>query len=156
MVQGSLYPATSTEVSTSTLTGTVTGVPGSTLTGVGVLTGTSSFGQTTNYTGIVTIDPSGVLTVTYDNGTISSRARLASASGSTTATPGSYFTQTLSGAMSNTASDGTTPAYGVQTATTPAGWAGATTTSGLSFPYYAVSLTGGQTSGWSFRYLGQS
>ena len=84
------------------------------------------------------------------------RSRLASATGTTTYTPGTYFTQTLNGAMSNTASGGTTPAYGVQTTTTPAGGAGATTTSGLSSPYYAVSLTGSQTSGWPFRYLGQS
>ena len=70
------------------------------------------------------------MTFTYDNGTNSSQARLASATGTTTYTPGAYFTQALSGAMSNTASGGTTPAYGVQTTTTPAGWAGATTTSG--------------------------
>ena len=44
VLQGSLYAAPSTGVSTSTLVGTVTGVPGSTLTGTGILTGLSSFG----------------------------------------------------------------------------------------------------------------
>ena len=48
-LQSSLLPAPSTGVTTSTLTGTVTGVPGGTLTGTATLTGTSSFGQTTQF-----------------------------------------------------------------------------------------------------------
>jgi hypothetical protein len=152
VLQGSFFPASSTGVSASTLTGTVTGVPGATLTGTGTLTGTSSFGQTTSYSGPVTIDASGVLTFTYDNGTISSQARLSSASGTSTSTPGTYFTQTLSGGMSNSASN----PYNTQSTTTV--WAGATTASGNTplAHYYAATLTGTQTSPWSFSYRSQS
>ena len=160
VVQGSLYPAASTGVSTSTLTGTVTGVAGGTLTGTGTMTGTSSFGQTTSFTGVITIDSSGVLTFTYGgvNGTstISSQARLASATGTTTYTPGNYFTQTLYGAMANTSSSSTTPPYSVQSTTTPSGWAGATTNTGPLAQYYAITLAGSQTSPWGFSYLGQN
>jgi hypothetical protein len=152
VVQGALFPTTSpsTGVSTSTLTGTVTGVLGGTLTGTATMTGTSSFGQTISFTGIVSIDPSGVLTFTYGgaNGTatITSQARLASATGTTTYTPGTLFTQTLSGALSHTS----TSPYSVQNTTTL--WGAATTTEETN---YAVALTGGQTSGWDYNYLGR-
>ena len=119
-----IVPRSSTPgVSTSTLTGTVTGIAGETLTGTGTLTGTSSFGQTLSYTGTVTIDPSGVMTFTYGgaNGTATytSQARLVSATGTNTFTPGTYFTQTINGAMSNTSSS---PYYTQSTATV---WGGA-------------------------------
>ncbi len=157
VVQGALFPTTAASpgVSTSTLTGTVTGVLGGTLTGDATMTGTSSFGQTISFTGKVSIDPSGVLTFTYGgaNGTatITSQARLASATGTTTYTPGTLFTQTLSGAIAHTS----TSPYSVQNTTTL--WGGTTTTTGTEIlaPYYATALTGGQTSGWDYNYLGR-
>ena len=86
------------------------------------------------------------------NGTATntSQARLATATGTTTYIPGTYFTQTLNGAMSNTAS---TP-YSTQSTTTV--WGGATTSSGPLAPHYAAALTGSQTSPWTFSYLGQN
>jgi hypothetical protein len=155
LVQGSQYSTTSasTGVTTATLTGTVTGVVGGTLTGTATLTGTSSFGQTLSFTGTVTIDPSGVLTFTYGgaNGTATntSQTRLASATGSTTYTPGAYFTQSLTGAMSNTSSS----PYNIQTAATV--WGGTATTGGSLASYYAVSVTGTTSPTWNFNYLPQ-
>jgi hypothetical protein len=75
---------------------------------------------------------------------------LASAIGTTTYTPGTYFTQSLNGLMSNTAS----APYTTQSTSTTL--AGATTTSGPLAPYYALTLTGGQTSPWAYWYLGQN
>ncbi len=157
VLQGSSL-VSSTGVSSTTLAGTVTGVLGSTLTGTATLTGTSSFGQTDSFTGTVSINPSGQMTFTYinnnnNNSTISSMARWLSASGTTTYTPGTLFTQTLNGGM---AQDSTTP-YSVQGATTsPGAWeAGATTISGPLARYYALALTGTATSSWPYTYLNQ-
>ncbi|MHB9072849.1 MAG: FecR domain-containing protein [Desulfobaccales bacterium] len=144
VMAGASFPGDSAGVSSSTLTGTVTGVLGSTLTGTATMTGISSFGQTTNFTGTVTISPEGVLTFTYggDYGTatVSSTARLASATGTTTYTPGTYFTQTLSGLMTHTSS----PENHYNTQETYTNWGGASG-SGPSSAYYDVVVTGGNT-----------
>jgi len=122
---------TSTGASVATLNATVTGVLGSTLTGTGTMTGTGSFGETISYTGSVVIDAEGRMTFTYANGVNSSAARLISASGTNTYTPGDYFTQDLYGIMVNSAGPATTPPYGVQS--TISLGAGATTTGDWSW-----------------------
>ena len=66
------------------------------------------------------------MTFTYANGTISSAARLAAASGTTIYVPGAYFTQTLDGAMLNTS----TSPYNTSSTTTL--WAGGSSTGALS------------------------
>lgn len=127
--------------------------------GTATLTGTSSFGQTDSFTGTVSINPSGQMTFTYNNGAISSTARLLSASGITTYTPGTYFNQSLSGGMAqwSNASIVGHPPYSVQyAATSPGVWdAGATTINGFMASYYAFALDGTATSSWPYTYLNQ-
>ena len=54
--------------------------------------------------GTITVDPSGQLTFTYTNGTLSGQTRLASSTGTITYTPGTYVTQGLDGATLRTSS----------------------------------------------------
>jgi hypothetical protein len=146
VAQGASFPAgTSTGTSTGTLTGTVTGVLGSSLTGTATMTGISSFGETTKFTGNVVIEPSGQMTFTYANGTISSATRLVTASGTNTYTPGTYFTQTLDGAMQSTS---TSPYYTTSTSTL---WAGGSS-SGVLTGNFAANLTGTETAAWNYYY----
>jgi hypothetical protein len=150
IVAGSAYPPGNSWTGTSvgTLTGTVTGVLGSTLTGTAIATGTTAFGYTYSFPGTVVIEPSGQMTFTYTGGTLSSSYRLLSASGTTTYTPGAYFTQTLDGAM---LCNSTAP-YNTETCTST--WMGGSSTGGIP-GYFAGTITGTDTSPWAYTYLAQ-
>lgn len=146
VIQGAPFAGSSTGVSISSMTGTVTGALGSTLTGTATVTGINSFGETQSWTGTVTIEPSGKMTFAYA-GTLISTQRLTEATGTNTSIPGTYFTQVLSGVMSNTS----TSPYNSQSTTTTL--AGARST-GLPSTYYSVNVTGGTTTNpWNFSFM---
>ncbi len=148
----------STSISTGTsqavLSGTVSGISGQTLTGPVTVTGTDSFGQTITYTATITVDPSGVMSFSYTNGNLSGPWRSATATGTVTYTPGSYFTQTLDGSILQTGGPvpgaGTNPPYyNVQTGSST--WAGGSRT-GVLPGYYSATITGTETSPWPYTY----
>ena len=140
-----LIAGTSTGSSSGTLTGTVTGVLGSNLEGTATYSGISSFGQTINYSGTVVMEPSGRMTFTYADGTISSSYRSASASGTVTYVPGTYFSQTLNGAMV------TASASPYNNASVSTLWAGGSST-GAFAGNFAATMTGTETAQWLYYY----
>ena len=85
------------------------------------------------------------MTFTYANGTISSAARLTTASGTTIYLPGSYFTQTLDGAM---LSNSTSP---YTTSTSYSLWAGGSSSGALT-GNFAATLTGMENAAWAYYY----
>jgi hypothetical protein len=102
------------------MTGTVTGTLGGSLTGTASSSISSSYGNypsTITWTAPVTIAPDGTLTYSYTNGTLTGTTIAGTAARSGTATPGTYFSQTLADTLSlrTTASPTTSPPYGVAT-----------------------------------------
>jgi hypothetical protein len=102
------------------MNGTVTGTLGGTLTGTASSSITSYYGNypsTITWTGPVSIDPTGKLTFNYTDGTLTGTGIAGTVARSGTATPGTYFSQTLAETISlrTTASGSTTPPYGVAT-----------------------------------------
>jgi hypothetical protein len=148
--QGTLYPTSGSSTGTgySVLSGTVTGLQGGTLTGTATSTGYNSWGSVSNYTGTVTIEPSGQSTFQY-GGTLTDFRRLATATGTNISVPGTYFTQTLDGGSTDTSS----APYNTQTSTST--WAGGSRI-GVLPGYYSATLTGTSTSQWTYSYLAQS
>ena len=148
--QGTNLTSSVSGSSTGTLSGTVTGIQGQTLTGTGTYNGTDSYGNTIKYTGNITVAPSGQLTFTYTNGTLSGTSRLASSTGSITYTPGSYIQESTDGTMLHTS---TSPYNSVNTTTTGTGlWAGGSRT-GVLPGNFDLSLTGTETSPWKYSYM---
>ena len=148
-MQGTNFTGSSTGSSTGTLSGTVTGILGQTLTGPGSFSGTDSYGNTVTYpTGTITVDPSGQLTFTYSNGTLSGQARLASSTGTITYTPGTYIQQSTDGATLRTS----TSPYNTANITTTGLWAGGSRT-GVLPGSFDLALSGTETSAWKFSYL---
>ena len=144
----------STGTSTGTLTGSVYGVLGSTLTGTATYNGISSFGETSNYTGTVVIDPSGQMTFTYADGRISSASTFADGlRDHPSLPPGTYFTQTLDGAMQSTSTSTLIPPYYLpyNTSSISTLWGGGSSTGALS-GNFAATLTGTDTSPWAYDY----
>ncbi|MFZ5450163.1 MAG: FecR domain-containing protein [Thermodesulfobacteriota bacterium] len=95
---GSPFSILTTGTSTGTATGTVTGILGQTLTGTMTYTGTNSFGNSISRTGTVSILPTGELTYNWtDSVTGPDSQSRGTGSGTSTQTPGTYFSQTASG-----------------------------------------------------------
>ena len=97
------FATASTGTSTGTATGTVTGILGQTLTGTMDYTGTNSFGNTITRTGTVTILPDGTLTYNWTDTVSNDGVVKATGSGTSTQTPGTYFSQTATGQATSTA-----------------------------------------------------
>jgi hypothetical protein len=137
VVQGANYPTpggTSTSTSYSVMTGSVTGLQGGTLTGTATTTGGNSYGDVQSWGGTVTLEPSGRLYYVYAC-TLTDSTRQVLATGTSTAVPGTYFTQTLDGAVSSTSS----APFTTQTSSTL--W-GVGSRTGVLPGYFAVNLTG--------------
>ncbi|MCX5893833.1 MAG: hypothetical protein NTW80_12870, partial [Deltaproteobacteria bacterium] len=155
--QGALLSSSSGTAS-GTLTGSVYGIPGSTLTGAGTYTGMSSYGSSATLPGTIVVDPSGQLTFTYSGGTLSSNASLVSGSGTIVYTPGAYFGQSTDGASLRTSNDSSlippyTPPYSTATSTTTGTglWAGGSRL-GVLPGSFDLALGGTDTSPWSYSY----
>ncbi len=148
-LQGTNLTGSAIGSSTGTLSGTVTGIQGQTLTGTGTFRGTDSYGFTSNETGTITVAPSGQLTFTYANGTLSGQYRLASSSGTITFTPGTYIQQSTDGA---TLSTSTSP-YNTATITSTGLWAGGSRT-GVLPGSFDLAFSGTETSAWKYSYMG--
>lgn len=140
--------STSTGTSYSVLTGTVSGLQGGTLSGTATSTGYNSYGSVQNWSGTVTLEPSGRLYYAY-SGTLTDSTRQLLATGTNISVPGTYFTQTLDGVGTDTSS----PPYNTQTSTST--WAGGIRT-GVLPGYYSATLTGTSTSPWEYTYRPQS
>ena len=149
-MQGTNLTGSVTGSSTGTLSGTVTGIQGQTLTGTGTYSGTDSYGNTINYTGTITVDPSGQLTFTYANGTLSGQSRLASSTGTITYTPGTYIQQSTDGATLRTS----TSPYNTATITSTGLWAGGSRT-GVLPGSFDLAFSGTETSPWKYSYLAE-
>jgi hypothetical protein len=100
---GTTFDTFRTGTSTGTATGTVTGFLGQTLTGTMNYTGNTSVGSQVNRTGNVTILPTGELTYNWTDVVSVGGVARATGVGTTTQTPGTYFTQTASGNFEATA-----------------------------------------------------
>jgi hypothetical protein len=100
--QTNFYQALSTGTSVGTATGTVTGILGQTLTGTMTYTGTNSYGNSISRTGTVTLLPTGEMTSVWtDTVTGPGGVFKGTGSGTTTQTPGTYFSQTASGQVAS-------------------------------------------------------
>ncbi len=149
VTQGANYgsPGSSAGTGYSVTSGAVTGIPGGTLTGTATTTGYNSYGAVQQWTGEVTIDPSGKLYYAY-SGTLTDSRRQVTATGNSTSTPGTYFTQTLDGVGTQSSSAPYTSQSTIST------WAGGYRT-GVLPGYYNATLTGTETSPWTYTYLPQ-
>ena len=97
MATGVTASSASTGTSMGTAAGTVTGILGQTLTGNMTFNGTDTFGNTVARTGTVTILPNGTLTYNWTDTVTNDGVTKATGSGTTTQTPGTYFSQTATG-----------------------------------------------------------
>ncbi len=129
--------STSNYTSTDVLTGIISGVLGSTtLTGTYSATFTNSKGTSGTFSGPITINPDGTFNFSYTNlsGSNSTTGNTVTGAGSSTGTPGTYFTESSSGSVAQTgnaagnkqtltnASDptnGTYPIWGTRTGVLP-------------------------------------
>ncbi len=101
--EGVSFATSSTGTATGTASGTVTGILGQTLTGTMDYTGTNSLGNTIVRTGTVTILPDGTLTYNWTDTVSTDNVLKATGSGTSTQTPGTYFSQTATGQATGTA-----------------------------------------------------
>jgi len=101
--EGTPYSPLTTGTSIGSATGTVSGIAGQTLTGPMTYTGTTSTGANITRTGTVTLLPSGQLTYNWTDTTTVDGVTAATGSGTTSQTPGTLFTQSVSGSYTSTA-----------------------------------------------------
>jgi hypothetical protein len=94
LTSGSLGNSTSYFTFTSTMSGSVSGRFGHTLTGSMTWSGTLSTGQTFNYFGPLTITADGQLKFNYEGSIYQGETLVGGAGGELIQTPGTYFTQT--------------------------------------------------------------
>ncbi len=103
---GTLFPLSSGTYPTATVTdilsGTVSGVSGGTLTGTYSASLTTSNGTTGTFSGPITINPNGTFSYSYTNLSGSNGTLTDTGTGSASGTPGTYFTQTAVGSLSQT------------------------------------------------------
>ena len=84
------------------LSGTVSGLPGKSLTGTYSGTFTTSNGYTGTLSGPITINPDGTFSYSYSNLSGSNGTYTVTGGGSTSGTPGTYFSQTAAGSLVQT------------------------------------------------------
>jgi len=95
--------STSNYTATDVLSGIVSGVLGSTtLTGTYSATFTNSKGTSGTFSGPITINPDGTFNFNYTNLTGSNGTYTVTGTGSSSGTPGTYFTQSASGSITQT------------------------------------------------------
>ncbi|MFZ0051913.1 MAG: hypothetical protein WAK96_09045, partial [Desulfobaccales bacterium] len=87
---------------TNIITGTVTGVSGQTLTGTYSGNFTDSIGYTGTFSGPITINPNGTFNLSYTNLSGSNGTYTLTGTGSSSGTPGTYFTESASGSVAQT------------------------------------------------------
>jgi len=93
---------TSNYTATDILTGTVTGVSGQALTGTYSATFNNSKNYTGTFSGPITINPNGTFNYSYTNLSGSNGTYTVTGTGSTSGTPGTYFSQTAVGSTAQT------------------------------------------------------
>jgi hypothetical protein len=103
MAQGLAAASVTTGTSTGFAEGTVTGILGQKLTGTMTVTGTDSFGNAIARTGKVTILPNGALAYNWTDTVTNDGVTRATGTGTTTQTPGTYFSQTVTGQATGSA-----------------------------------------------------
>ena len=103
MATGVTASSASTGTSIGTSAGTVTGILGQALAGNMTFNGTDNFGNTVVRTGTVTILPDGALTYNWTDTVTNSGVTKATGSGTSTQTPGTYFSQSVTGPVMSSA-----------------------------------------------------
>ena len=127
--------STSNYTATDVLSGIVSGVLGSTtLTGTYSATCTNSKGYSGTFSGPITINPNGTFNFSYANLSGSNGTYTVTGTGSSSGTPGTYFTESASGSIAQTGNaagnkqtltnlsdpvNGTYPIYGTRTGVLP-------------------------------------
>jgi len=95
---------TSNYTATDILTGTVTGVSGQALTGTYSATFNNSKNYTGTFSGPITINPNGTFNYSYTNLSGSNGTYTVTGTGSTSGTPGTYFSENAVGSVAQTSS----------------------------------------------------
>ena len=127
--------STSNYAATDVLTGIISGVLGSaTLTGTYTATWTNSKGYSGTFSGPITVNPNGTFSFSYANLSGSNGTYTVTGAGSSSGTPGTYFTESASGSIAQTGNaagnkqtltnisdpvNGTYPIYGTRTGVLP-------------------------------------
>jgi hypothetical protein len=99
---GVSFSPLTTGTASGSATGTVTGTLGQTLTGTMTVTGTNSLGSNVTRTGTVTLQPTGELTYNWTDTTSRGATTTTTGAGTTTQTPGTHFSQSVSGKYTST------------------------------------------------------
>ena len=94
-----IFTGTNNFTASDILSGTVSGISGQSLTGTFSATGTSSTGYSGTFSGPITINPNGTFSYSYTNLVFTNGTVTETGTGSSSGTPGTYFSQTAVGSV---------------------------------------------------------